>query len=228
MTDKQWSTVFEALEKWHNEELKQSEQPLAVNEAANEYEKLGAERPWAVLVSTLISLRTKDEVTAIAGPRLLKKANTPQKMVQLAEAEIEKLIYPAGFYHTKAANLKHIAEILIAQYAGRVPDTEEALLALPGVGHKTAALVLDEGFHKDAICVDTHVHRISNRCGWVSTKTPDETQVALMKNLPRQFWRRINLILVRYGRNICTPLSPRCSQCVIGRGCERRGVTRTR
>jgi endonuclease-3 len=149
-------------------------------------------------------------------------------MLGLSQEKIEKAMYPAGFYHTKASNLKKIAQILIDKYGGKVPGAEEELLALPGVGHKTAALVLDEGYHKAAICVDTHVHRISNRMGWVATKEPDKTQEELERILPRQYWRRINLILVRYGREICTPISPKCSQCILTQYCAQVNVGKRR
>jgi endonuclease-3 len=223
-----WDALFTKLESWNKARVAASGAALAVNQAADYYEELGAERPWAVLVSTIISLRTKDEVTVVASPRLIKIANTPQKMLALSLEEIEKAIYPAGFYHTKAANLKKIAQVLTTKYNGKVPDTEEELLALPGVGRKTAALVLDEGYHKAAICVDTHVHRISNRMGWVATKNPDKTQEALMQILPKKYWRRINLILVRYGRDVCTPISPWCSKCIITEFCGQVNVGKKR
>jgi endonuclease-3 len=185
--------------------------------------------PWAVLASTIISLRTKDDVTAAASDRLLAQAGDAASLLKLNQAAIEKLIYPAGFYHTKALNLLKTAKILVEQYGGKVPDTQEALMALPGVGLKTANLVLSEGFgREDAICVDTHVHRISNRNGWVSTKTPNETEAALRAILPMQYRRRINTILVRYGQLLCRPQSPWCSKCVISWQCAKHGVDRQR
>ncbi|MDR0550441.1 MAG: endonuclease III [Spirochaetaceae bacterium] len=174
---------------------------------------------WAVLVSTIISLRTKDAVTLVSSRKLLGKAPTPQKLLKLDEAETAALIYPAGFYKTKAANLHKIAGILIDKYGGEPPPDMDALLALPGVGRKTANLVLIEAYGMDGICVDTHVHRISNRLGAVSTKTPEETEFALRETLPQKYWKRINALLVLYGQNVCKPVRPRCELCVITRHC---------
>ena len=184
--------------------------------------------PFRILVSTVISLRTKDEVTLKASERLFKHANSPDKLKKLSEDKISRLIYPAGFYRTKAKNLKRIAEILTEKYRSSVPEGMEELLKLPGVGRKTANLVRNLGFGLDGICVDTHVHRVSNRIGWVATKTPLETETALMKILPRKYWIQINETLVRFGQNVCTPVSPRCSICPVTRYCKRVGVTRTR
>lgn len=184
--------------------------------------------PFDVLVSTVISLRTKDEVTAAASRRLLARAPDPAALARLPERSIERLIYPAGFYHTKARHLRAIAGILLAEHRGRVPSEMEALLALPGVGRKTANLVRNLGFGLDGICVDTHVHRISNRLGWVRTTGPAETEKALEKALPRKLWIPINTILVQFGRTTCKPLSPICSGCPLSRGCPRTGVKRSR
>jgi endonuclease-3 len=184
--------------------------------------------PWAVLVSTIISLRTKDEVTLIASKALLAKAPDPAALLALSEVEIAGLIYPAGFYRTKAANLTKIAGILIGQYGGQVPANMDALLALPGAGRKTANLVLTEAFGKPGICVDTHVHRISNRTGWLSSRNPEETEMILRQILPRKYWLTINSILVMYGQRLCRPISPFCSQCVIKAHCRRRGVDTSR
>lgn len=186
------------------------------------------EDPFRVLVSTVISLRTKDEVTLRAAQRLFSKAATPARLAALSREEIEKLIYPAGFYRTKARNLKTIAEILITEYRSRVPDEEAKLLALPGVGRKTANLVLNLGYGIPAICVDTHVHRISNRMGWVVTRTPEETEFALMKILPRKYWIEINELLVRFGQQLCRPIGPFCSRCPLTGHCNRAGVKRSR
>jgi endonuclease III len=184
--------------------------------------------PFRVLVATMISLRTKDEVTEPAADRLLSAAPTPRALAALPEARIGRLIYPAGFYHTKAKSLRATARILVERHGGRVPPEMEALLELPGVGRKTANLVLNLGFGIPAICVDTHVHRISNRMGWVATKEPAKTETALMEILPRRYWIPINELLVRYGQKVCTPLSPRCSICPAYRWCARAGVGRTR
>jgi len=184
--------------------------------------------PFEVLVSTLLSLRTKDEVTSEAAKRLLAVARTPEAMVTLPPRNIEELIYPVGFYPTKAKRLISISQILIERYSGKVPDTLEELTALPGVGRKTANLVLVEGFKIPAICVDTHVHRISNRVGYVKTKTPDKTEVALRKKLPQRHWVRYNELLVAFGQAICRPISPFCSRCPVLEMCPQIGVERHR
>ncbi len=184
--------------------------------------------PFEVLVATILSLRTKDEVTAVAAKRILSKANTPADLLVLDEKTIEKLIYPVGFYPTKAKQLRRISRILLDKYNGRVPDTIEALLELPGVGRKTANLVLVEGFGQEAICVDTHVHRISNRIGYVKTKTPEQTEFALRKKLPRKHWVIYNELLVAFGQVLCRPISPWCSRCPVDHMCPQVGVTKTR
>jgi endonuclease-3 len=186
------------------------------------------EDPFAVLVSTMISLRTKDEVTAAASARLLAQAPTPATLASLPAAVIARLIYPAGFYRTKAQHLKHTARLLAVRHDGEVPSSMEDLLALPGVGRKTANLVRNLGFGLPGICVDTHVHRISNRLGWVRTRTPLETERALEARLPRRYWIPVNGLLVAFGQRICTPQSPRCSSCPIRAHCARMGVTRSR
>ena len=221
-----WDAIFAALEKWR-ENL--GEQDPSVNTVAEHYKRtLGTSSPWAVLVSTIISLRTKDDVTLAASEKLLEKAANPAELAALRQDKIEKLIYPAGFYRNKAASLKKIAAILIEQYNGKVPSSMEALLALPGVGRKTANLVLNEAFDIDAVCVDIHVHRISNRCGWLTSKNPEETEMILREILPKKFWKRINRLLVLYGQKLCRPVSPFCSRCVIANFCSRRDVDRFR
>ncbi|HET6486378.1 MAG TPA: endonuclease III [Spirochaetia bacterium] len=184
--------------------------------------------PFRVLVATMISLRTKDEVTSVAADRLLAEAPGPSALEALPEPRIEKLIYPAGFYHTKARNLRKMAALLRERHQGAVPSEMEDLLALPGVGRKTANLVRNLGFNLPGICVDTHVHRISNRFGWVTTRGPAETERALMAVLPRRYWIVINELLVRYGQSVCTPLSPRCSACPVSAWCARVGVGKSR
>lgn len=181
--------------------------------------------PYKVLISTLISLRTKDEVTEEASERLFKIADTPEKMACLETDVIRKAIYPAGFSPSKATTIKNITLFLLEKYTGNVPDTLEELLLLKGVGRKTANLVLIEGFQKEGICVDTHVHRITNRWGYVSTRTPDETEFALREKLPAQYWMEINRHLVSFGRNICKPISPLCTECPLHNHCNRVGVT---
>jgi len=184
--------------------------------------------PFHVLVSTLLSLRTKDEVTAAGAARLFESAATPEAMLSLSRETIEDLIYPVGFYHTKAQRLRTISRILIDQYGGAVPDTMDELLALPGVGRKTANLVLVEGFDQPGICVDTHVHRISNRIGYVNTTTPDQTEMCLREQLPLKYWKRYNEMLVAFGQMICRPVSPFCSRCPAETMCPQIGVTRHR
>ncbi|MDL2285995.1 endonuclease III [Desulfococcaceae bacterium OttesenSCG-928-F15] len=184
--------------------------------------------PFPILVSTLLSLRTKDEVTEPAAKRLLEKASTPEAMVQLGEEQIRELIFPVGFYPTKAKRLVEISLILLEKYQGAVPSIMEELLALPGVGRKTANLVLVEGFGIPTICVDTHVHRISNRLGYVKTKTPDKTEMALREKLPLPYWISYNEILVAFGQILCRPVSPWCSKCPVAALCRKVGVEKHR
>lgn len=184
--------------------------------------------PFHVLISTMISLRTKDEVTLSASRRLFAQADTPETMVELPIERIAQLIYPAGFYRTKAGHINEACRRIVAEHGGAVPSTLDGLTAFPGVGRKTANLVLGLGFGTPAICVDTHVHRIANRCGWVETSTPEETEQRLAETLPRKHWIEINELLVAYGQQTCTPQSPRCSICAIAWQCERVGVTRSR
>lgn len=184
--------------------------------------------PFRVLIATLISLRTKDEVTLAASQRLFALAGDPHTMACLSEQAIQEAIYPAGFYKTKAKNIRLISLRLIEQYEGKVPDTQHELLALPGVGIKTANLTLNLGYQIDAICVDCHVHQIANRLGWVHTKTPEQTELALQEVMPRRFWIPLNELLVRYGQLICTPVSPFCSKCPQAQRCPKIGVSRSR
>jgi endonuclease-3 len=184
--------------------------------------------PYEVLVGTLISLRTRDEVTVPATRRLLKIAPHPAALEGLRPRSIERAIYPACFYHTKARSLRAIARILRVQHGGNVPGTMDELLALPGVGRKTANLVLLLGFGIPALCVDTHVHRISNRLGFVAGRNPEATEASLRERLPQRYWWIYNELLVSFGKSICTPLSPRCSICPVSQDCPRIGVTRSR
>jgi endonuclease-3 len=184
--------------------------------------------PYEILVGTVISLRTRDEVTVVATKRLLEIAPDPGRLERLPAKRIEGAIYPAGFYHTKARALRAIARILRETHGGKVPGTMEELLALPGVGRKTANLVLLLGFGVPALCVDTHVHRISNRLGFVATRSPGKTEAALRERLPKALWWDYNELLVSFGKKVCTPLSPRCSICPIGVRCPRCGVERSR
>jgi endonuclease-3 len=184
--------------------------------------------PFRILVSCLLSLRTKDATTAAASSRLFARATTPRALAELRVAVIAREIYPVGFYRTKARRLKALCRELLARYDGRVPDDLDELLALPGVGRKTANLVVTLGFAKPGICVDTHVHRIANRWGYVRTRSPDATESVLRRKLPREYWITFNDLLVPYGQHRCTPLSPFCSECGLRPWCRRVGVTRSR
>lgn len=218
--DIDWDAVFETI----TESLSKEQQPLpSVSTIA-----LGNNDPFRVLIATLISLRTKDEVTMAASERLFKIARTPAEMLAIDVKKIEEAIYPAGFYRVKAKNILKISSILLDTYEGRVPAQRENLLSLPGVGVKTANLTLNLGFGIDAICVDTHVHRISNRLGWICTNTPEESEKALQEIMPRRFWIPLNELLVSFGQQTCKPISPHCSRCKLGNNCPRIGVNRSR
>ncbi len=184
--------------------------------------------PFQVLISTLLSLRTRDEVTGEASKRLFARASTPEEMIALGEAAIAETIYPVGFYPTKSRRIVEISRMIIDTFNGVVPDDIDELLKLPGVGRKTANLVLVEGYRKNAICVDTHVHRISNRIGYVKTKNPDETEMALRKKLPEPYWIIYNEMLVAFGQTLCRPISPHCSICPVASMCPRIGVGKSR
>jgi endonuclease III len=175
-------------------------------------------------VSCLLSLRTKDTTTFPACLRLFNKARTAKQVIALSQEELEKLIYPVGFYRRKATLLHTISNDILYRFNGKVPNTETELLSIPGVGRKTANLVLGEAFNIPAMCVDTHVHRISNRLGLVNTDTPEETEIALKAIVPREYWIEYNRLLVMWGQNICTPISPWCSQCPVYDECERIDV----
>lgn len=184
--------------------------------------------PFKVLIATMLSLRTQDAVTAKASERLFAIASTPEKILRLTTKKIETLIYPVGFYRTKAKQIRLVCKILLEKYRGKTPKTIDELIALPGVGRKTANLVLIEGYRIPAMCVDTHVHRISNRWGYVRTKTPEKTEIALRKKLPKKHWITYNDLLVSFGQHRCKPISPRCSDCPIHASCPRKGVTQCR
>lgn len=196
-----------------------------INQFKKEQEK---ESSYRVLISTVLSSRTKDEVTAVASERLFKRAPEPLILSRMDEEEIVDLIYPVGFYRIKAKNIKNIASILIEEYGGEVPDNIDELMKLPGVGRKTANLVLGIAFNIDTVTVDTHVHRISNRIGIVRTSNPAETEQDLMKVLPQKYWILFNTYLVLHGQNICKPISPWCSRCKIISFCQQIGVERCR
>src|SRR5437763_6594155 len=195
----------------------------AVEKIANESQ----EDPFEVLIGTMLSAQTRDPVTAAASARLFRVARTPRTMQKLTAKRIERLIYPVSFYRHKARHVKATCRILVERFRGRVPMTMEELLMLPGVGRKTANLVLILGFKSlKNICVDTHVHRISNRLGWVRTRTPEETEQALYAATDARWWPYINLYLVTWRQNVCKPIYPRCGACVIRDHCARVGVTR--
>lgn len=184
--------------------------------------------PFKVLISCILSLRTQDKTTGEASARLFALADTPAEMVKLPPDVLERVIYPVGFYRNKASHILEICRVLLEGYGGRVPGEIDELLKLKGVGRKTANLVVTLGFGKPGICVDTHVHRICNRWGYVRTKTPEETEFALRKKLPGKYWLLINDYLVTFGQNQCTPISPKCSTCPLYRFCDRVGVEKSR
>jgi endonuclease-3 len=184
--------------------------------------------PFRVLIACILSLRTQDTTTGHASERLFAVAATPAAMLRLTPTRIERLIFPVGFYRTKARVIRGICRDLLGRFGGRVPDEIDALLTLKGVGRKTANLVVTMGYGRPGICVDTHVHRISNRLGYVRTRTPEQTEMALRAKLPRRYWIGYNDLLVSFGQNVCTPLSPRCSTCPVHALCRRVGVGKSR
>lgn len=184
--------------------------------------------PFLVLVGTLLSLRTKDETTEKVMETLMPHVRTPRDLLSIPTGELERMIYPVGFYRNKAKILKEVAGTIITSFGGKVPDTIEELLSIRGVGRKTANLVVTEGYGKPGICVDTHVHRISNRLGVVATKNPHQTEEMLRQVLPQKYWIVYNSLLVTFGKRICTPLSPKCSQCPLNTICPKKNVTKSR
>lgn len=184
--------------------------------------------PFRILIACVLSLRTQDRTTAEASRRLFALGTTPAELLRVPVPRIERAIYPVGFYRTKAGQIHKICKRLLDAYAGKVPASIEELLTLEGVGRKTANLVVTVGFGKPGICVDTHVHRISNRWGYVTTKNPEHTEEALRKQLPRTYWITFNDLLVPFGQHLCQPVSPFCSRCKLTKYCERNGVTRSR
>lgn len=193
----------------------------AVEKIADEQQ----EDPFQVLIATMLSAQTRDAVTAEASDRLFKAARTPRAMAKLTVKQVQRLIYPVSFYRNKAVHVKRTCEQILERFGGRVPSTMEELLTLPGVGRKTANLVLILAHRSNQnICVDTHVHRISNRLGWAATRTPDETEHALYKAAHRTWWPVVNLYLVTWGQNVCRPVYPLCGSCAINDLCPRIGV----
>lgn len=188
----------------------------------------GSGDPFRILISCILSLRTKDNITSGCSSRLFQLASDPYKMNSLSVEEIEKAIYPCGFYRQKAHFIKSICKALTDRYNGKVPDSIEELLKLKGVGRKTANLVITLGYNKPGICVDTHVHRIVNRWGYVETKNPHLTEFELRKKLPKRYWKEFNGLLVSYGQHICKPVAPYCSICKISMFCKKVGVKKFR
>ncbi len=180
--------------------------------------------PFKVLISCILSLRTQDSTTGSASERLFKLVSDAKTMSRLPVKKIEETIYPVGFYRVKAKRIKEISRVLLKNYNSKVPDDLDKLLKLKGVGRKTANLVITLGYRKPGVCVDTHVHRITNRWGYVKTKIPEETEFALRKKLPKKYWLEINGLLVAFGQGICRPISPLCSQCTINSFCDKAGV----
>ena len=218
MEDAKINDVIKFLKK----ELAVGTMPIVSHLAENQSD------PFMVLISTLLSLRTKDEVTAVATERLFALAGTPEEMLKVPQAKIAKTIYPVGFYHVKARTIHSVCRDMIKRFNSQVPDDLEELLSIKGVGRKTANLVVSLAYGKKGICVDTHVHRISNRLGYVQTEKPDETEFALRAKLPRRHWIIYNTLMVAFGRKTCKPVSPLCSTCPISQYCDRVGVTVSR
>jgi endonuclease-3 len=207
-----------------NHQFKKSKQPIVSRKKQHI-----PDTPFVTLISCLLSLRTKDEVTEQASRRLLTKYHTPEKILQLSEKQIASLIYPVGFYKTKAKRIREISHTLLEKYEGKVPDTFEELLTLKGVGRKTANIVMVYGHKKHGyLPIDTHCHRIPNRLGWIKTKTPEETEHALKKILPAKYWDDFNDLFVVFGQTICVPISPFCSCCPIQRFCKKIQVKTSR
>jgi len=195
-------------------------EPPALNKIAEE-----SRDPFRVLISCILSQQTKDDVTGVASARLYRLADRPETILALSERRIARAIYPVSFFRTKARTIREVSRTLLTRFAGRVPDSLEALLSLKGVGRKTANLVVTVGYGKPGVCVDTHVHRISNRWGYVKTKTPEQTEMALRRKLPKRHWIYYNDLLVPFGQHLCRPISPFCSRCPVERWCARIGVT---
>ncbi len=221
MTEKiPFEVIFKAL----NKELKQYSLPIVTRE------KKGVDHsPYTTLISCILSLRTKDDVTAKAAIKLLSKYGTPKQMISVDEAEIADLIYPVGFYKTKAKRIKEMSKTILEEFNGKVPDTLDGLLQLNGVGRKTANIVMVYGHeYHGYLPIDTHCHRIPNRLGWIKTKTPEETEQELLKLLPEEFWDDFNDLFVLFGQKICVPISPFCSKCPIEKYCKKKGVNKSR
>ncbi|HKZ34148.1 MAG TPA: endonuclease III [Candidatus Nanoarchaeia archaeon] len=184
--------------------------------------------PFKVLIACLLSLRTQDKNTEKASSALFAVADTPEKIMALSQKKLEKLIFSSGHYRKKARTLKHVSKVILERHNGKVPDIKEELLAIKGIGPKTANIVLAFAYGKEALPIDTHCHRIPNRLGWVKTKTPEQTEKQLEKILPKKYWPEFNALFVLFGQTICQPISPKCSQCPVRKYCPRIGVIRSR
>ena len=184
--------------------------------------------PFKILISCLLSLRARDESTERVSKKLFEVADTPEKIAKLPIPKLEKIVFSSGHYHKKARTLKHVSNELINRFNSKVPENKEDLLSIKGIGPKTANIVLAFAFGKEALPIDTHCHRIPNRLGWVETKTPEKTEKELERILLRKYWREFNAIFVSFGREICQPVSPKCSICPISKYCPRIGVNRAR
>ena len=195
-------------------------EPPALNKIAEE-----SDDPFRVLISCILSQQTKDDVTEAASIRLYRLADRPETILALSERRIARAIYPVSFFRTKTRTIREVCRTLLTRFAGRVPDSLEELLSLKGVGRKPANLVVTVGYRKSGICVDTHVHRISNRWGYVTTKTPEQTEMALRQKLPKRHWIYYNDLLVPFGQHLCRPISPFCSRCPVAKWCARIAVT---
>lgn len=204
------------------EEYQKWEMPAVTNTAKRSRD------PFRVLISTILSLRTKDETTREASKRLFKLADNPGDMLKLSHKKVEKAIYPVGFYKTKTITIREVCRILLEKYDSEVPAEIDELLKFKGVGRKTANLVVTLGYGKPGVCVDTHVHRISNRWGFIKTKNPYDTEIELRKLLPKKYWIEYNSILVAFGQQICRPVSPKCTLCAVEKYCEKVGVVLSR
>lgn len=213
--------IFKSLKK----ELERQVMPVVSHSDWNDIKKT----PFTTLISCLLSLRTKDEVTAEASYKLFKKFDTPEKLINASEQDIQKLIYPVGFYKTKAKRIKDISKTIIEKYNGEVPNNFDELLKLKGVGRKTANIVMVYGYNKQGFLpIDTHCNRIPNRLGWIKTKTPEQTEEELKKVLPKKYWDDFNHLFVKFGQTICVPISPFCSKCPINKYCKKIGVIKNR